>query len=1138
MHGSHRVGNGWCRKASNVSALALPLIVFVLSGCFTSPQSTAQESNEARAVSAVVPPCTITVGVGDARDARAKQSLESLRAPMPTAIPIDASIAAAPTEFVSAVRSALAVKDLPRAAEAVVALLRVAPQSAEAREALVRVQMLQHNAEGTRKALEELRAVDPVSPLLCALEGVELQHRGESDKAASLLAWFVGADALSQETTLGAFPLGAAEIQEALMNACFDLGATEAATEAARAVLAKSEEMLPEQSVLRSAMRARILLGDIAFARGNRTAALELWQIVAVSDGFEAELARWRLASDAVREGSAAADEECLRILADPSALRRDEPALLRVAWIASHAREDGAFKYSIERAAEIAASLPEDLRLQCIAARLGDPSARARLRGQTPDAWKRDPFAYRLALAGAAADSATDAAELACASVRNDPAALPSAARGLAWSGLHLDALQQALASSSEPTSQALWVAVLAICGLPEDALARPASTTAASLVVAASLRDTSLVEAAVASMGSDADVAQALAPLLIEAWRESLDPLRAVDTAERAALRVSDPNDERELDLRTHFLYEAARGRVETGTASKQMREVLRAQVLAGSRDAEIAWLTLAAVRGDDCPPPPTIALRALVAADFLAAIGSPLAADILALAAECSPSCTAIARLRVLSARGDSAAERVLSALSRAHPADAALARETAATSLLALTPLEQRRMDRAIAFGVGTEHSSLDRSAFARPTTTPLMMSDAERAARESREADALRAVDAVLAQVNTPDSVLVRAFALLVELRAAEGVDAPAVDRLVQVVVQRLIASTSPIAPLWAVAVYDTVSAQSSDPDELITVAEKLAPRVEVGVQGAAQCYLLTARLLAREEPEFPAIFAHTLAKHAIADPLIRAQLARHAVALDAIAGGREIETFATLRAVRALGVDAFAREGEELLAEAECLHRASGTYSMLGNDAGAAVLMQESLRIDPDHAGSLNNLAYAALERGELTEACERAAIRAAQRAPDNASHLDTLGVLRYRKGELQDGSNGPGAITLFRTALRLAPRDPSIATMLHLGDALWLSGDQAGAVKCWQQIGQIATLRYPPREIAQSLAAFQQAQFGMQFVDPSEFLRREYGATVESAEHRLQSVSRGETPVLGASKAVATPAVNIDAAH
>ncbi len=1137
MHDSHRVGNGWCHKASNVSAIALPLIVFGLSGCFTPPQSTAQESNEVRAASAADPACTLTVGIADARDARSKQSLESLRAPLPSPIPIDASIAAAPTEFVSAVRSALAVKDLPRAAEAVAALLRVAPQSAEAREALVRVQILQHNAVGTRKALEELRAVAPASSLLCALEGVEQQHRGESEKAASRLAWFVGADALAQETTLGAFPLGAVEIQEALMNACFALGATEAAAEAARAVLAQSEEVLREQSALRSAMRARILLGDVALARGNRTAALELWQIVAASDAFEAELARWRLASDAVRAGSAAADAECLRILADPSALRRDEPALLRVAWIASHAREDGAFKHSRERAAEIAASLPADLRLQCIAARLGDPSARARVRGQTPDAWKRDPFAYRLALAGAAADSATDAAELACASVRNDVAALPSAARGLAWSGLRLDALRQALASSSEPTSQSLWVAVLAICGLPEDALACSA-TTAASLVVAASLRDASLVEAAAASMESNADVAQALAPLLIEAWRESLDPLRAVDTAERAALHVSDPSDERELDLRTHFLYEVARGRVETGTASKQSRDVLRAQVLAGSRDAEIAWLTLAAVRSDDCPPPPTIALRALVAADFLAAIGSPLAADLLALAAECSPSCTAVARLRVLSARGDSSAERVLGALSRAHPADAALARETAATSLLALTPLEQRRMDRAIVFGVSTEHSSLDRSAFARPMTAPLMMSDAERAARESREADALRAVEAVLAQANTPDSVLVRAFALLIELRATEGVDAPVVDQLVQVVVQRLIASTWPIAPLWAVAVYDTVSAQSSDPNELAAVAEKLAPRVEVGVQGAAQCYMLTARLLAREEPEFAAIFVHTLATHAISDPLIRAQLARHAIALDAIAGGRETETLATLRAVRALGVDAFAREGEELLAEAEGLHRASGTYSMLGNDAGAALLMQESLRIDPDHAGSLNNLAYAALERGELTEACERAAIRAAQRAPDNASHLDTLGVLRYRKGELQDGSTGQGAITLFRTALRLAPRDPSIATMLHLGDALWISGDQAGAVKCWQQIGQIATLRYPPREIAQSLAVFQHAQFGMQLVDPSEFLRREYGATVEGAEHRLQSVSRGETPVLGASKAVATPAVDIDAAQ
>ena len=138
---------------------------------------------------------------------------------------------------------------------------------------------------------------------------------------------------------------------------------------------------------------------------------------------------------------------------------------------------------------------------------------------------------------------------------------------------------------------------------------------------------------------------------------------------------------------------------------------------------------------------------------------------------------------------------------------------------------------------------------------------------------------------------------------------------------------------------------------------------------------------------------------------------------------------------------------------------------------------------------------------------------------RAARLAPDDPAVLDTLGVLRYHQGRFRDDASGPGAITLFRQALRVDPDDPSLATLDHLGDALWRDGDQAGAIRCWQQVAQVAKLRYPPDAMARSLREFQRREFGIELVSPVEFVQKQYGRIVDRAEQKLQEVARGVTP-------------------
>jgi cytochrome c-type biogenesis protein CcmH/NrfG len=61
--------------------------------------------------------------------------------------------------------------------------------------------------------------------------------------------------------------------------------------------------------------------------------------------------------------------------------------------------------------------------------------------------------------------------------------------------------------------------------------------------------------------------------------------------------------------------------------------------------------------------------------------------------------------------------------------------------------------------------------------------------------------------------------------------------------------------------------------------------------------------------------------------------------------------------------------------------------------------------------------------------------------------SPDNPAFLDSLGWVRFRRGDI------PGALPHLERAYRIFP-DPEIAS--HWGELLWVSGKQAEARALW----------------------------------------------------------------------------------
>jgi tetratricopeptide (TPR) repeat protein len=99
------------------------------------------------------------------------------------------------------------------------------------------------------------------------------------------------------------------------------------------------------------------------------------------------------------------------------------------------------------------------------------------------------------------------------------------------------------------------------------------------------------------------------------------------------------------------------------------------------------------------------------------------------------------------------------------------------------------------------------------------------------------------------------------------------------------------------------------------------------------------------------------------------------------------------------------------------------------------------------LKERPEDASLLNALGYSLADRNEKLPRAETLIRKALVASPDNPAFLDSLGWVRFRRGDI------PGALPHLERAYRIFP-DAEIAS--HWGEALWVSGKQSEARALW----------------------------------------------------------------------------------
>lgn len=136
------------------------------------------------------------------------------------------------------------------------------------------------------------------------------------------------------------------------------------------------------------------------------------------------------------------------------------------------------------------------------------------------------------------------------------------------------------------------------------------------------------------------------------------------------------------------------------------------------------------------------------------------------------------------------------------------------------------------------------------------------------------------------------------------------------------------------------------------------------------------------------------------------------------------------------------GLETYPEDSELLYARALAAD-GIGDEAMLESDLGTLIAKE------PDNAHALNALGYYLVDNNLRLEEAEVYLERAIELLPDDPAIMDSLGWLRYRQGEYAE------AIQLLQQAYAAYP-DGEIAA--HLGEVLWVSGEQEEARSLWEK--------------------------------------------------------------------------------
>lgn len=1020
------------------------------------------------------------------------------------------------------------------------------PANTEPLELVLLCCLRQDDSKGFEEAVARIARIDPASPFVVAHAGLRAASAGDWSGCLANLSWFVGDGALPRRGRI--VPLFAApgEFEEQAGFAALRLGRYRAAESLLAAAIAAADR--PRRAELVGLLRS-----DALAALGRWDEARESVGVAnSVPDPADPVSALRALRLDRIRretdDAGAALSDSIDAFLADPSndvalwrTLRAAEAAdsseRLRALLRIGPAREAlGSFRHALA-----AAALDPVRRTQAL-----------------DDAWMDvrdlgapvDRVALGLSLRHIRRSAPDRLVPLACFVAEWRPNDLDSVAYALLGAGAGPDELVAALEARRDAASSALRARVFARFGFSEEALgvveaARRERPTSKVLRVAAALAAVDLLDATL--LGEVDTVARrddgSTDRTMALAWYA----LQEMPIArERAAAAVA--FDARDRAARLCLALASLEVPSDRSAAGEAVR------LLASGRDSTSgeAWMMRAEVASSLPPPeaarvaeswPPcansVAALRSLAAECDASRI--PLAAECLGLIEQIDPMQRALVLFgRLGPSQRPMAVDAWISALAEEAPAlpDRRLLARIGAGEVAAKLPATppSARFD----WINHAPRQSVREYRLSMVTTRPdgpekesiLILDDieAERVPQAMQRAVAL----ASGGEGRLPALAARRSLSALTALATA-GVDGQASMRLL---VQRFVTRMDRMAPADLAQAMRLFVATNPGPSEVEAFAGELARRARPMLRAEAKGAIESLGGIARaaDDPFAAAVLARALAIDDRSAGEVRRRLATAAVGLMVGAGADADECAALVADLAAKGACPFdepesgpegseegkaerMEEGMSDVRTARALQRAAELYALLGQAAESRALLERALEMAPKDAQLLNGIAYADLERGQVRDATAPMAERAAAARPDDPAILDTLGFLRYHQGRFADDRTGTGAISLFRQALRLRPNSPSITTLDHLGDALWRSGDQQGAIRSWQQVGVVARRRYPPELFQRKMSAFQLERFGFELIPIAQFVRREYATVVERAERKLEQVARGEPP-------------------
>ena len=109
--------------------------------------------------------------------------------------------------------------------------------------------------------------------------------------------------------------------------------------------------------------------------------------------------------------------------------------------------------------------------------------------------------------------------------------------------------------------------------------------------------------------------------------------------------------------------------------------------------------------------------------------------------------------------------------------------------------------------------------------------------------------------------------------------------------------------------------------------------------------------------------------------------------------------------------------------------------------------------LREIIARQPENAAALNALGYTLADQTQRYEEAEALIRQAYILQPNEASIIDSMGWIAYRRGRLQEAEE------FLRRAWKI-DRNPEIAA--HLGEVLWMSGKKDEAVRAWRDAQEI----------------------------------------------------------------------------